>query len=371
MKREGSDPHAALSSGQAWRDFCDEIASLAEELRAAGGPDGPTDAAESHRYLTRLLRGGFEQIMEGGDARRPVFFESLHETLKSGWDNPDNIHHNAYVSGEREYRVRGTRGDAHYMTIAVYGGSLGRTKGRRTIAYVDVDDLEIEPSGTFEVHLGPGSDSGQANWIQTAPDVSTVMVRQTFWDKPRERPATLSIECTSGEAPPPLDPAFVAAALRRIARYVRGSNRTFLEFAKRFRELDGEIYVSDPLRSSETLGIAEMRYLSAWWRLPSPEHAIVIEVTPPACRYWGFVLSNFWGESFDYRYHRVHTNKRNAPLREDDSVQIVISPEDPGLESSTWLDPCGHTEGLWTLRWLEADHHPVPKTRVVRRDELG
>lgn len=368
MSEHEPDAIRDLASGQAWSTFCREIDALAQDLRDAAGPSSPIDLAESHRYLTRLLRSGFEQIMEGGDARQPAFFESLHETLKSGWDNPDNIHTNAYVNGSEEYRIRGTRGDAHYMTIALYGGSLGKEGGRRTIAYVDVDDLRQAADGSFELGIGP--EPRHENWIQSAPDASTAMVRQTFWDKTREQPARLEIERVTDERAEPLDAAFVASALQRIARYVRGSNRAFLRFAKQFRDLDGEVYLSDPVRSSQTLGIAEMRYLSAWWRLPSPEHAVVIDVRPPECRYWGIVLSNFWGESFDYRYHPVHTNKRRATLRPDGSVRFVISEAPVDRDEGNWLAAAGHSEGLWTLRWLEADEHPVPTARVVQRSEL-
>ena len=95
-------------------------------------PKSPVDVAEGHRFLTRMLRSAFELIMEAGDPRRPEFFTSLHSTLKSGWDNPDNIHLNAYLDGNLEYRVWGTRGDSHYMSFGIYGGSFGKGGGRRT-----------------------------------------------------------------------------------------------------------------------------------------------------------------------------------------------------------------------------------------------
>ena len=195
------------------------------------------------------------------------------------------------------------------------------------------------------------------------------MVRQTFWDKRSERPADLSIERITDDPPPPLDPEFVASALRRVTRYVRGTNRAFFEYARRFRALDGEVYESSPVVSSETLGIADMRYLSCWWRLRDG-HAVVVDVAPPECRYWGFVLSNFWGESFDYRYYAVHTNKKRARYRADGSLRVAVCPEDPHLEDANWLDPCGHAEGIWTLRWLEANDHPVPKMSLLPLADL-
>ena len=42
---------------------------------------------------------------------------------------------------------------------------------------------------------------------------------------------------------------------------------------------------------------------------------------------------------------------------------MVVAHEDPGVPN--WLDTCGHREGHLALRWVEAEHHPVPKAEVV------
>ena len=366
-----ADPKTALerlATGQAWREFCDELAQLSEDLERSGGPDTPLDRAEAHRYLTRLISSAFEMIVEAGDARQPAFFESLNETRKSGWDNPDNTHTNAYISGEYEYRIRGTRGDAHYMTIAVYGGSLGRDGGRRTISYVDIDDLEIDATGKFEILLGLREQPG--NWVQTAADATTVMMRQTFWDKARETPSRMTIERIGREPAPPLDPDFLDKALQRAIRFMRGTNRSFFSYARKFRESSGSVYQSSPENSAQLLGIPKMRYMNSWWKLPA-DQAVVVEVMPPECRYWSFVLSNYWGESFDYRKFQIHTNAKRARYKTDGSLRFVISENDPEREDTNWLDPCGHTEGLWTLRWLEAQDHPTPTIAVVPADSLA
>ena len=33
--------------------------------------------------------------------------------------------------------------------------------------------------------------------------------------------------------------------------------------------------------------------------------------------------------------------------------------------------PAGHAEGVWTVRWLEAASHPLPRVRVVRFADLA
>jgi hypothetical protein len=41
----------------------------------------------------------------------------------------------------------------------------------------------------------------------------------------------------------------------------------------------------------------------------------------------------------------------------------VVSGRDPGV--ANWLDTAGHDRGPMIFRWLRADSHPVPTTRVI------
>ena len=363
----GRDPAEYLRSGDAWRDFCRELEAAGAEILREGAPKAPIDLAEGHRYLARMLRAAFEQVLEAGDAEKPWLFGSLHETLKSGWDNPDNHHTNAYLSGACDYRVWGRRGDAHITSFAVYGGSLGREGGRRTVAFKTLDELEVEPDGSFELFLS--QEPRPRNWLPTAPDATTLMVRETFWDKRCSHRAELHIERLGGAPPEPLAPAFVVSAFARSLRFVLGSSRLFFDMADRWRARPNTFFPSDPALAASTLGIPNQFYGSGWWRL-GPGEAIVLDFVPPRCRYWGFALSDYWGGSFDYRYWRVHLNQRSAVARPDGSVRIAIAPRDPRLPALNWLDPAGHAEGVWTLRWLEADSHPLPAVRVLPFAEL-
>jgi len=360
------DALQALRSGQAWAAFCEELKEAGADLLRPSAPDSAVDTAEGFRFLTRMVRCAFEHIMECGDAAAPAFFHVFNETMKSGWDNPDNIHSNAYINGAFDYRIAGTRGDAHYMAIGVYGGSLGRGGGRRTVAYVDVDTLATTADGTFEVTLSQREHPG--NWIRLDADATTVMIRETFWDRRRETPARLRIERLDG-TPAPLDPAFVAGALRRALRFVRGSNKTFFDIADQWRPRPNAFFASDPQQAGATIGIPNMHYASGWWELPDG-HAIVLDVTPPACRYWSMTLGNYWGESLDYRYWRIHLNQKSARYRTDGSVRVILAQSDPGLPDANWLATASHGAGVWTLRWLEATAHPLPSVRVVSLSDL-
>jgi hypothetical protein len=49
-------------------------------------------------------------------------------------------------------------------------------------------------------------------------------------------------------------------------------------------------------------------------------------------------------------------------------VRVVVAHEDPGVEN--WLDTCGHQQGTMCWRWIRANQHPQPQTRVVKLEEL-
>ena len=95
----------------------------------------------------------------------------------------------------------------------------------------------------------------------------------------------------------------------------------------------------------------------------------MIDSEIPECDGWNFQLDNHWLESLDYRYHTVHVNKHTARYRPDGSVRIVVAHRDPGLPN--WIETTGHDCGAMSFRWIRAQDHPQPRTRVVRFDELA
>ena len=57
--------------------------------------------------------------------------------------------------------------------------------------------------------------------------------------------------------------------------------------------------------------------------------------------------------------------------RDDGSVRLIQCARDPGIPGTNWLDTEGHTEGVWTLRYLHAQENPLPRPRVVPVSELA
>jgi len=361
------DPFEYLESGDAWTDYCDGLKERGQDLFRELAPSAPIDLAEGHRYLARMVRFGLEHIMEAGDPRLPVFFPSLCEVQKSGWDNPDNHHTNAYINGAFEYRVTGRKGDCHYMSFAVYGGSLGRAGGRRTVAYVKIDDLEVDADGRFEIILSKLERPG--NWIPLDDDATTLMVREIFERKLEQERSVLHIECLSEEPPPELTPDFVVNAFRRSLRFMKGSSSAFFDIVDAWVPTPNVFHKGNREQAASTLGIPDQVYNSGWWECGEDE-ALVMDLAPPACRYWSLALCDYWGASFDYRYWNINVNNHTACVRTDGLVRIIIAHKNPGLANTNWLDTAGHDRGVWTLRWMEVEEDHPPIVRVVPFDQL-
>ncbi len=90
--------------------------------------------------------------------------------------------------------------------------------------------------------------------------------------------------------------------------------------------------------------------------------------TIPQCQTWNFVLQNWWMESLDYRYHKIHFNKHTASYEADGSVKIIVAHQNPGQPN--WVETAGHNMGTMCWRWIGAKEHPPVEARVVKFSEL-
>jgi hypothetical protein len=358
---------ARVASGRSWEEFCDTLKSAGRTILAEGSPDDLLDRAEGFRYLSRLARAALENFLEYADPLAPALHRPIHETAKIGADNPDNYYQTAAVSGEYEYRISGTRGTIHYLDFATQTSGVASSGDSRQSGHLDASDLEMGADGGFEIVLSCRAQPG--NWLPMAKDTTSLIVRQTFLDREREEPARLRIERIGGEGRPgPLTAERLDTGLRQAAGLVVSCAALFSSWAQGFQRHTNELPRFDDAISMGAGGDPNIAYYHSYWRL-APEEALVIEVTPPECEHWNFQLDNHWMESLDYRFYRIHLNKRTARYRDDGSVRIVVAHRDPGVEN--WIETAGHDRGTMCFRWIRAADHPQPRTRVVKISELG
>jgi hypothetical protein len=199
-------------------------------------------------------------------------------------------------------------------------------------------------------------------------DTCMLIVRQNVLDAETEELARLSIERLGADAPPePLEPAFLAGALRNAAAFVDGTAQLFADWAEGFAKEPNRLRPMDPATTGGAHGDPNIFFHMGYWQL-APDEALVIELRPPRCEYWNFQLNNHWMESLDYRHHRIHCNRHTARAEADGRVRLVVAHEDPGLPN--WIETAGHQRGTMGLRWVKADAHPTPECRVVKAAQL-
>ena len=349
-------------SGATWAQFCDALKAAGAEILRPETPGTELDRAEGWRYLTRLTRVGLEMMLEFGNPDFPVFYQASNTTLKIGGDNPDNVYWNATIAGDREYRLRGTRGTVRYLSFATKANRYAVDGTLASTGELDAPNLEVSPDGTFEVLVSRNRQRG--NWLPMSADSSMLLVRNTILDRARETPAVMSIERIGGPAKPaPLTAAAIERALLATAAFVKGTAHTFADWVQMFRANPNQLATVDQTMFFRAGGDPNIFYLHGYWTLKADE-ALVIEVKPPQCEFWNFQLDNYWMESLDYRYAPVWVNSHTARYNADGSATITIARENRGF--TNWMDTDGHTTGSMLLRWTRASSHPVPECRVVK-----
>jgi hypothetical protein len=360
-----------VMDGTSWSELCRALERAGQVVLAPDAPTDPLTRAEGFRYLSRITRAALQTFVEHADPRAPVLQRVVHETAKMGADNPDNVYLNAAISGEHTYRITGTRGTVHFLSLATQIGHYGRGNGMPPTGQIDTSELAVREDGTLEIIVSrekPARLEQGRSWLPMTSESGTLIVRQSRLD-PRETIADLRIERVGGDrAPAPLTPARLDEGFESTAALVNGASMLFAAWAKMFQAHTNELPRFDQEMSNRFGGLADIAYYHSYWRL-GPDEALVIDATPPPCDHWNFQLNNHWMESLDYRYHRIHVNSATAVARDDGSVRVVVAHRDPGVPN--WIETAGHELGTMCWRWVRPEGDPPqPRTRVVRAAEV-
>jgi hypothetical protein len=355
-------------SGAAWDEFCDALKQAGRQVLRDEAPASPLDRAEGWRYLTRLLRIGLEMHLEFADPDFPGFFLPSHETGKIGADNPDNAYLFAKINGGNEYVIRGTRGSVSYLSIGSQKGGYETDGKMEQTGFIDVKDLTLGPAGEFEIRLSADKPA-KGDWLRIEPDSNAIIVRQTFLDRKAEKAAQMTIHRSGSDAlPAPLSPERLQNGLRNTARFVNGTATLFANWAQSYLPKANEIPPADQALCQSVGGDPNIFYYHSYWQL-APDEALVIRIPRiPDCRFWNLQINNWWMESLDYRYHRIHLNKHAAQLDADGSCTIVLAHRRPAHPNG--LETAGHDRGTLCMRWVGAKEHVHPTTTVVKLDQL-
>ncbi|MFT4970352.1 MAG: hypothetical protein ACI9O4_002108 [Chitinophagales bacterium] len=351
-----------LASGEAWDEYCDTLKAAGGSILYGNPPKDPQSQAEAYRYLSRLTRAGLEAFIEFSDPAFPVLKRMVHETVKLGADNPDNYYQNAQITGDFEYRIKGKINTVFYIGFFTQNGSYGSTGGLSPCGSLEGDELVLNKDGSFEVIVSK-TKKGQ-NWLKLEDETSMLMVRQTFMDRENEVIAELQVETIEGRPHPnALSPHLMIEGLNMAGTFVSGASLLFAKWANGFEKHTNTLPQMPPAKSNAAGGDKNIAYYHSYWKI-SKDEVLIIEVTPPSCRYWNFQLNNHWMESLDYRYHPIHINAHSAVLEEDGRIVVHVSQENKGYKN--WISTTGHVQGTMLWRWWFANEFPEPKCTLVK-----
>jgi len=344
-----------------WKKYTADLAALSDIVQNNDFNPDALEQAEGLRYLTRLNRIALEMFLENGDPAFPGLYQASHPTAKIGADNPDNYYQNATISGAQVYRISGNRGTVPIFSFATKANRYAINGTMASTGEIDIRDVTCDAEGNFEIIAS--KEKQESNWLPLADDSSILIIRQTFFDKSKEMPASVKLECISETgSPAPLSLSALESALASVPAFVSGTAKTFLHWAEVFRDNNfNTLNTHDQSMFIRAGGDPMIYYLHGWWELADGEY-LKITSEIPECEGWNFQLENMWLESLDYRHHKIWVNNASAIYNDDRTVTVFVG----GPDHPNRLETCDHRRGAMLWRWTGAKNHPTPKVEVLK-----
>ncbi len=340
---------------EAFDAVLDALRAGEEKLRTADLTE--IERTEGYRWLFSLLAVGLDAHV-WADTGRPRFVDIVGPYRKWGGDNADAFYQYAPVDPARTYRVSGTKGDAVYLSLTVYGGPADGHYSNRIVGSLNDREVEVAADGTFSFLMGPGDDAD----LTLEPDAVCAITRDYVNDPDHARRVEWSIEAV--DAPPTRDRSPEDLA-RRFGHTVNWLQEQIAMCPVPM--LDPNT-VAEPFPVPQvTFGWAagDAAYARGTFQLAGDE-VLVVEGRSPACAFWNVCLWNPYLHTYDYAYDRVTLNGAQIQYEPDGSWHIEVSATDTGHPN--WIATQGHERGLLWFRWFLPDATPErPTTRVEKR----
>lgn len=384
-----------LKSGRAWDDFCESIRRTGHMVERFGDDIDDLDRAEWYRFMTRLMRNGFERYVENCEPDRPRLHDS---PWRQGinFQSPDQDHLLAeFVDGRHDYRITGNRGTIPYFVMASWSARQPASPGAqdwaergveglgefdpatlKTTGFIQSDVIPFDADGNFEVIVSRNKPADGKPWLPITDDCVGVLIRTVFHKRSETVVPVMRIERLDGAEPRPIRLAEMSDGLAKAgqvvlayAELVRSWWQDNLSKRPNRIRFSREVYLSNG-------GVPDRHHGFGTWE-KRPDEALVLHFTPTPCDYWIFQLCNIWQENLDcYEDGQGYISKYYATYEPDGSVRVIVADENPGI-GGNWIDPFGHAHGGCSLRLIKTEGEPpaVSLYRVplatLKRDGLA
>lgn len=360
--------------GLSWSGFLALLDGAGELTALLEEPDDEQMRRETHRFMLMSLSQIYPIVFHS-DPDHPDLVPFLNAAFTSMGPNPDNVYYLSAMGGEGVYRVSGHRGSVHLCGLNL-SASSGTGMGMwmedapgPNVGQTDLDALEIDSDGTFELIISPEKPKGQGpNWMQLDPRTQFFLVRQISYDWVNEVDARIAVERLDAPAPRPRPAAeAIERSLRLAAGYVCNGTRYWLEFMKKLRD-ERRINALTTTHQWDSGGIIEQVYYDGVWHIEDDEALVIESEVPARCRYWNLQLADPLFCGIDMINRQTSLNGFQARLDGDGKIRAVLSRGDPAVPN--WLDSGGYRRGSMVGRWLESDSAPQPSVRKVPLAEV-
>ncbi len=363
-------------SRRAFNELLDLLRELSDRY---AGPEWlvqePDDVGEALRAVLHLLEASLLTRMESSPAH-PWLREFPLPTRKFLGDNADAIYYETAISPDHTYRLRGNMSGAVYVSITIEAGAPDGGFSKNTAGVINDSQFDVGEDGSFEVRLG--GEPADRGWLALPPETCRIVTRHYFEDEVPApmRPRHVGFEIEVFDPAPPPDPpndANVAAAIRRVATFLKTSTLD-MGPPPRANQPDFVSRVPNefvkPVKPGDFgLAAADAAYSLAPFMIPPGQALLVDGRWPEACRSANVCLWNRHMQTFDYLNRQVTLNRVQTVLETDGSFRLVIAHVDPGVPN--WLDTEGRLFGLVFFRYMlpEGDIE-TPRAQLVPINSL-
>ncbi|GAB7551921.1 hypothetical protein NRB_14220 [Novosphingobium sp. 11B] len=375
----GDGPDDALLR-VAWEQFCDRLKSAGHSAFKDANPANPLQRADAFRFLTQNLGQAFDLALETRDTAFPQIHPFVTPTRKLGGDVADFTYRQAWIDGNRTYRLTGRKGTARWLNITVQGPrpetipgtdwpSLHEPFGDIPECNILGAQIEADARGDFELFVGGEPRPG--NWLPTTPGSRKLFIREAFdgWD---ETPTSLTIEAldTAGAKPLPTS-AEMIEAMDWAGAFVTGLMHDWPEHSwltSRGVCDPHALGAFPPDRTANDASDAKRGRMAAHmvWRL-EPDEALIVEMDAHP-GFWIFGMGGAFMGSMDFLHRPVSYTPARTRVDGDGVVRLVLAHDDPGVHN--WLDTQRFREGNLTYRNLLTQDTARFQTRLVPRNRL-
>lgn len=325
------------------------------------------ELVEGLRVLNRVIALCTELSVDI-DPDHPHFVDMCTPSRLVGGPNPHGAYPLAMISGDRAYRVTGTRGTSTYLGLQVLAGT--GMNPRRMSNYLSDRDLVLDDGGRFDVVFAatrPGDgDLAGAQFVEIPDDATSIVVRDYIADPDTEIPAQLDISLL-GEAPPP-----APLSDEELAAQLTAMGWTIVKLTTLHRTVRPDLLETPNIlitSGAENLGgentTPDNLYMLGMFAL-EPHQNLQLTFRPPETRYWSVTLESIWHECLEPLLRSSSVTNKGVTADAEGYVRLTIGAEDSG--EGHWLDTGGRRRGFIVVRWLDNPNAPDVTVRLLDRE---